>query len=392
MVMATRCLQLFCLIVCSLAIIKTESATDLDFYEVKKTIVKNAVSKGAVCLDGSPPAYHFEPGFGEGVGNWFVQLAGGAWCTSVETCKERIRDNKVGSTTIMGPFTFQGIYSKNQSANPDFYNWNKVLVRYCDGGAFTGDVEYVDPATNLHFRGARIFEAVVEDVLAKGLKNAKNAILAGSSAGGYPAMLYCDHFRSLLPNTPRVKCFVDGGYFIHAKNQKQARGFEEIYNGLVTLHGSGKTLPKSCTSKMKPLLCLFPENMQQNIKIPLFIAMSAFDIFQINTTVEPNLHDVIENGTCTTSQNKAFREFRSEFLSTLPKPNNPKMRGVFIDSVNHHTSLLTRWSPENATMINNLSLPKAFGDWYFDRKYWYVIDEHDLPISKKHEHDGRADP
>lgn len=27
----------------------------------------------------------------------------------------------------------------------DFYNWNKVIVRYCDGGAFTGDVEYVDP-------------------------------------------------------------------------------------------------------------------------------------------------------------------------------------------------------------------------------------------------------
>lgn len=37
------------------------------------------------------------------------------------------------------------------------------------------------------------------------------------------------------------------------------------------------------------------------------------------------------------------------------------------------------------------SLPKAFGDWYFDRKYWYVIDEHDLPISKKHEHELRKD-
>lgn len=27
----------------------------------------------------------------------------------------------------------------------DFYNWNKVFVRYCDGGAFTGDIENVDP-------------------------------------------------------------------------------------------------------------------------------------------------------------------------------------------------------------------------------------------------------
>lgn len=27
----------------------------------------------------------------------------------------------------------------------DLFNWNKVMVAYCDGGAFTGDVERVDP-------------------------------------------------------------------------------------------------------------------------------------------------------------------------------------------------------------------------------------------------------
>jgi hypothetical protein len=26
----------------------------------------------------------------------------------------------------------------------DFSNWNRVMVRYCDGSAFTGDVEEVD--------------------------------------------------------------------------------------------------------------------------------------------------------------------------------------------------------------------------------------------------------
>lgn len=29
----------------------------------------------AVCLDGSPPAYHFEPGFGDGAETWLVQLS-----------------------------------------------------------------------------------------------------------------------------------------------------------------------------------------------------------------------------------------------------------------------------------------------------------------------------
>ena len=28
----------------------------------------------AVCLDGSPPAYHFDKGFGKGINNWIVHI------------------------------------------------------------------------------------------------------------------------------------------------------------------------------------------------------------------------------------------------------------------------------------------------------------------------------
>ncbi|KAM3283611.1 pectin acetylesterase 8 isoform X1 [Capsicum chacoense] len=373
-------LQFFCLLVCSLAIIKTGCAKD---NWVEKTIVKNAISKGAVCLDGSPPAYHFQSGFGEGVENWIVQLSGGGWCTNVTDCLDRTRSIYVGSTNIMGPWKFEGLFSINKSENPDFYNWNKVIVRYCDGGAFTGDVEYVDPATNLHFRGARIFEAVMDELLAKGLKNAKNALLSGTSAGGYPTMLYCDHFRSLMPKSKRVKCFADAGHFIHAKNPKQARGFEEVYNALVTLQGSAKALPKECTSKMNPVLCFFPENILQHIKTPIFIAMSAYDYFQVNKTLGHDIFSCIFSRTCTSSQNKTLREFRSEFLTTLPKPHNPKLKGVFIDSFVHHSAIQWRWTIQSGLVVNNVSAPEAFADWYFDRKYWYVIDKKDLPMIPK---------
>lgn len=37
--------------------------------------------------------------------------------------------------------------------NPDFYNWNRVKVRYCDGASFTGDVEAVDPVSFAKFKG-----------------------------------------------------------------------------------------------------------------------------------------------------------------------------------------------------------------------------------------------
>lgn len=28
-----------------------------------------------------------------------------------------------------------------------FYNWNRVIMRYCDGASFIGDVEKVDPVS-----------------------------------------------------------------------------------------------------------------------------------------------------------------------------------------------------------------------------------------------------
>lgn len=33
----------------------------------------------------------------------------------------------------------------------DFYNWNRIKVRYCDGSSFTGDVEAVNPVSELNF-------------------------------------------------------------------------------------------------------------------------------------------------------------------------------------------------------------------------------------------------
>ncbi|MCD7449030.1 hypothetical protein HAX54_048467 [Datura stramonium] len=304
---------------------------------------------------------------------------GGAWCTNVTDCLDRSKGGH-GSSRHMGPLEFRGIHSKNQTANLDFYNWNKVIVAYCDGGAFTGDAEYVDPATNLHFRGARIFNAVIEELLTKGLKNAKNAILAGSSAGGYPAILYCDRFRNLLSNTSRVKCLVDCGYFVHFKNPVLAKPWKSRYEDVATLHEAAKTLPKSCTSKMKPELCMYPENIQQDIQTPIFIFMSAFDNTVTKYTLGDDIYELIQSGTCTTSQNNTLQEMRLDFLNALPKGNNPKLRGVFIDAVHHHTSLLGRWTLEDAIVVHNLSTPKAFADWYFDRKYTYLIDEHNLPF------------
>lgn len=41
---------------------------------VDLTLVDGAKDKGAVCLDGTPPGYHWLPGFGEGSHKWLIHL------------------------------------------------------------------------------------------------------------------------------------------------------------------------------------------------------------------------------------------------------------------------------------------------------------------------------
>ncbi|XP_016493714.1 pectin acetylesterase 7-like isoform X2 [Nicotiana tabacum] len=145
-----------------------------DGLKVKITILENAIAEGAVCLDGSPPAYYLDKGFDSGLPNWIIMLDGGGWCSTIIECQNR-STSKIGSSTEMDKHsTFTGVLHNTPQQNPDFYNWNRVRVGYCDGSSFTGDVQEVDPENKLFYRGARIFKAVMEDLWIKGMQNAKN--------------------------------------------------------------------------------------------------------------------------------------------------------------------------------------------------------------------------
>ncbi|KAH9660515.1 Pectin acetylesterase 8 [Citrus sinensis] len=56
----------FSLLVCALMFLKAQG------FSVPITYVENGVVEGAVCLDCSPPTYHFDKGFGAGINNWLV--------------------------------------------------------------------------------------------------------------------------------------------------------------------------------------------------------------------------------------------------------------------------------------------------------------------------------
>ncbi|XP_020208986.1 pectin acetylesterase 8 isoform X2 [Cajanus cajan] len=366
------------LLVCALLLLKGKG------YIVPKTLVENAVSKGAVCLDGSPPAYHLDKGFGEGINNWIVHIEGGGWCNDVTSCLYR-KDSRLGSSKQMvEELGFSGILSNEQQFNPDFYNWNRVKVRYCDGSSFTGDVEEVDSTTNLHFRGARIFSVVMEDLRAKGMENAKNAILSGCSAGGLTTILHCDRFKTLLPSGANVKCVPDAGYFINVKDISGASRIEEYYSQVVKTHGSTENLPTSCTSKFSPELCFFPQYVASQINTPIFIVNSAYDSWQINNILAPGAADPndqwhnckLDISRCSPDQLSIMQGFKMEFEKALSAVGDSPSKGMFIDSCYAHcqTESQETWYKSDAPHLANKTIAKAVGDWFYDRSPFHHVD------------------
>ncbi|KAL0403146.1 UNVERIFIED_CONTAM: Pectin acetylesterase 9 [Sesamum radiatum] len=356
---------------------------------VKMTLVQNASSTGAYCLDGSLPAYHLDRGFGAGAGNWLLQFEskysqpleinwgyrenlvfqekGGGWCNDVKSCLERAATRR-GSTRYMSKVeVFSGILSNNASLNPDFYNWNRVKLRYCDGASFAGDAKFQNGTSLLYFRGQRIWQAIILDLLPKGLGQAKKALLSGCSAGGLATFLHCDNFTSYLPKNASVKCLSDAGFFLDARDISLNHSMRYFYNSLVTLQ------------------CFFPQYALPYIKTPFFILNSAYDVYQFHHILVPPAadphghwyHCKLNPSACNAVQISTLQGFRKYMLETLrPFFVNSTRGGMFINSCFAHCQieLQDTWFAPDSPRVNNKTISEAVGDWYFGRKVSKEID------------------
>ncbi|KAK9692079.1 hypothetical protein RND81_09G239600, partial [Saponaria officinalis] len=199
---------------------------------VPLTLIEGAAHKDAVCLDGTSPGYHLHRGFGPGAKSWLVQLEGGGWCHNRRTCVF-LKTSRHGSSKYMEKqLAFTGILSNKPDENPDFYNWNKVKVRYCDGASFAGEGQ--NEANKIYFRGQRIWSAAMEELMAKGMRTADQALLSGCSAGGPASILHCDEFAALFSRHTKVKCLSDGGLFLDVMDVSGGRTLRKFFNDVVT--------------------------------------------------------------------------------------------------------------------------------------------------------------
>ncbi|KAG8390321.1 hypothetical protein BUALT_Bualt01G0071500 [Buddleja alternifolia] len=354
---------------------------------VNMTLVRNAPSIGAYCLDGSLPAYHFDRGFGAGERNWLLQFEGGGWCNDIKSCLERAPTRR-GSTRYMSRVeVFSGILSNNASLNPDFYNWNRVKLRYCDGASFAGDAVFQNGTSLLYFRGQRIWRAIIEDLLPKGLGQAKKALLSGCSAGGLATFLHCDNFTSYLPKDASVKCLSDAGFFLDGRDIAMNHTMRYFYKSLVTLQGVEKNLNTNCTRAISlyPEQCMFPQYALPYIKTPFFILNSAYDVYQFHHILVPPAadphghwyHCKLNPAACNPVQIATLQGFRKYMLQSLRSFFiNSTRGGMYINSCFTHCQSETQdtWLAPDSPRVSTKAISEAVGDWYFGRSVSKEID------------------
>ena len=77
----------------------TEASANLKSESIRRILFSPPNSKhhSARCLDGSPPSYHLNRGFGSGKNKWFIFQEGGGWCVDVDECRMRAK-SRLGSS------------------------------------------------------------------------------------------------------------------------------------------------------------------------------------------------------------------------------------------------------------------------------------------------------
>eukprot|EP00052_Salpingoeca_macrocollata_P022792 m.199059 g.199059 ORF g.199059 m.199059 type:complete len:390 (-) comp21892_c0_seq5:88-1257(-) len=333
-----------------------------------------AASKGAVCLDGTPGAYYIHRGSGSGANKWILFLQGGGWCESEQDCYSR-SSSALGSSASYGP-TFtpsyeggDGLLGTDPTTNPDFYNWNLVYAMYCDGASFAGDQAepIIVNGKKIYFRGWRVLNAILTDLMSKGMASAERAILGGCSAGGLAAYQHCDYFASLLPNA-HVRCIADAGYFPDFKTPRGVYHVREAYTTVYTMQNVSGGINQGCIQALPPTeqaKCFFPMYMINYLKTPIFALNSGYDSWQTKADWFWGVKDYNDCASdltkCNASQLAVVQDYHQMFLATLQPILNSSTHGAYIDSCFAHCQS-SKWS--TGVTIANTTRQQAFSAWY----------------------------
>lgn len=312
---------------------------------------------GARCLDGSPAGYYYSPGRGPGKKQWLIFLQGGAWCDSVADCSKRAK-SKAGSTKYWTANSMDEGFWKYGDAiwnDQEFRMFHRVVVIYCDGASFSGNVEApINTGTQLLYsRGARILTAVSKSLLhERGMASAESVLLTGCSAGGLASILHAEKLQRLLPSSVskfRVATF--SGMFAEHSNVNGDPIFLDNMMRVFKLHNMSASLPKACIDDQPDGLgwrCLFAIPALKHVTVPVFLVQSMYDSWQTSCVLTASNSSCAgvdgwrlcgsDLEMCSRQQMAVINRFRDEQINTLVDSGffSRAGNGAFLHSCHSH--------------------------------------------------------
>ena len=329
-------------------------------------MLTKAEERGAVCNDGSPPAYYLRTGVDEGSRRWIIHLQGGGFCYSEGTCEERmaLAPNLMTSMGLPATRDGNGILAADPSMNPVFNNANQVFVHYCSSDLWSGDRAASPETGGLHFRGASIVRAVIEDLAdpsitpEPNLADATQVLFSGTSAGGAGVLVHLDWLAEQFPKA-KVYGVNDAGWFIDIEPFDPAVVSPREAGQLAYAYWNG-TVDASCAAANAGTegLCYLGEYAYPYISTPLFVQIAQFDDTQLISLglVLPIDEDI--------DINDDELSYALQFGSAIRDSLGP-VSGAFSPADQTH-GLLTNekfWS----VRIEGYSLQEVLFNWVFDQ-------------------------
>lgn len=322
----------------------------------------------ARCLDESPAAYWYRPAQAASAKKWIIYIEGGGECISDADCSSR-RSTYLGSSADLpeSPTTLPLVLSDLHQHNPDFADWNHVLLHYCTGDLHIGNMTTDDvPQWGwARFRGHQVLEGVVKDLDRKfGLPLASTLILAGESAGGIATFAHLDWIDAQFPDSRVIGLPVAGFYWNNDRNFTgpghvptadpfTIRNFEDYY------HLWKMFVPQACAAANpnQPWVCALANFSFPTLHTPVFVVEALVDKVQLL------LHSGLE--TCLDNREEAdfchgFGQRMTAALQQVKEraDSRPDDAGLFAPSCFLHTG----FGPAQPLM-NGMSYVQAFGDW-----------------------------
>eukprot|EP00730_Choanoeca_flexa_P004570 TRINITY_DN11735_c1_g9_i1.p1 TRINITY_DN11735_c1_g9~~TRINITY_DN11735_c1_g9_i1.p1 ORF type:complete len:438 (+),score=79.87 TRINITY_DN11735_c1_g9_i1:69-1316(+) len=356
------------------------------------SLLSDEVQDGVMCLDGSPAGFYYAPATSSDYADkWQIYFQGGGWCYEEYDCLERSKGRLGSSKTWTPTQSPGGFMSDDCTVNPEFCNFNRVFMPYCDGASFSGNRR--DPVnvngTDIYFRGHLIVEAIINALYKRGLKEATQVVLTGCSAGGLATYLHADYVHDMLKanvsGLTKYKAAPISGFFLRHETVEGKPVYPDEMKYIFNLANASSGVDQDCIEAHSPdqqWRCIFAPDTYPYITSPIFPFNSALDSWQTRCiyTSEYVPHNSTANGacgvasgydkcasdpeTCDGSQILRMIEYERDFMSNMTNAPTFKRQGngAFIYSC--HTHCAAQSSAYNTFKVNGVSMQEAVLKWW----------------------------